>query len=326
MTWEERVATLRLRGFTDRQAGFLVTVMLHGGVCVLRQYATFAGLAHGRKICDFFDGLVEQGYATARVARHPRSRIYHVHHKGLYRAIGEPESRYRRPVTLPRAIERLMLLDGVLAERDLTWFATESEKVAYFTLQHRIARADLPSLTFRGADTETVRCFPDKLPIGLAADGRTHVFLYLLTRDTPVDFRAFLERHAELLRLVPAWKVRLLVPVHKSEAVPQYQAAFREHLASPLRPSVIDDLRWYFRARRGTRETDSVERFEQAVLAFGAPRFQTLYRVWLERGDAALDSTPSFTLADAISRGAGELECPVLPHQYGHLYGLVATA
>jgi hypothetical protein len=326
MTSEERVANLRVRGFTDRQARFLVAVMLHGGVCVLRQYATFAGLAHGRKICDFFDGLIQQGYATAKVGRHPRSRIYHVHHKGLYRAIGETESRYRRPATLARAIERLMVLDGVMADRDLTWLATESEKVAYFTLHHRIARADLPSLTFRGTDTETVRCFPDKLPIGLAADGRTHVFLYLLTRDVPVDFRAFLERHAELFRLVPAWKVRLLVPIHKAEAVALYQAAFREHLASPLRPSLVDDLRWYFRARRRAAEPENVERFDQAVLAFGSPRFQTLYRVWLERGDTALDSTLSSTLADAISRGAGELECPVLPHRYGHLYGLVATA
>jgi hypothetical protein len=181
-------------------------------------------------------------------------------------------------------------------------------------------------VTFRGADTETVRCFPDKLPIGLAADGRTHVFLYLLTRDVPVDFRAFLERHAELLRLVPAWKVRLLVPLHKAEAVPLYRAAFREHLASPLRLSLVEGLRWYFRARRGGPGSETVERFEQAVLAFGAARFQTLYRMWLERGEAALDSTLSSTLADAIARGAGALECPVLPHRYGHLHGLVATA
>src|SRR5205807_8942581 len=86
-------------------------------------------------------------------------------------------------------------------------------KLAYFTLTHRIPRADLPSLTFRGDDGETVRYFPDKLPIGLDAVSRTHIFLFLLTQDLPVDFRAFLERHAELLRALPAWKVRLLVPL-----------------------------------------------------------------------------------------------------------------
>jgi hypothetical protein len=38
MMWHERVAHVRLYGFTDRQAAFLVTVMLHAGVCIGRQY------------------------------------------------------------------------------------------------------------------------------------------------------------------------------------------------------------------------------------------------------------------------------------------------
>src|SRR5205807_4536693 len=48
-------------------------------------------------------------------------------------------------------------------------------KLAYFTLTHLIPRANLPSLTFRGDDGETVRYFPDKLPVGLDADSRTHI-------------------------------------------------------------------------------------------------------------------------------------------------------
>jgi len=74
-----------------------------------------------------------------------------------------------------------MVLDAVLADPDRNWLATEQDKVSYFTLRYRIPRQDLPSLTFRAEDAETVRYFPDKLPIGLDADGRTHVFLYLLT-------------------------------------------------------------------------------------------------------------------------------------------------
>lgn len=110
-----------------------------------------------------------------------------------------------------------------------------------------------------------------------------------------------------------------------STAIPLYEAAFEEHLASPLRPRVVDDVRWYFRARRG-RPADADERFDQAVKAFGAPRFQALYRAWLERGDPVLEATQSATLADAIARGTGRLECRVLPHQYTHLSPLVGTA
>src|SRR3954469_19041544 len=131
MTADDRVARIRLRGFTDRQAAFLVTVMLHGGVCVRRQYTTFAGVAHGRATCAFFEDLLADGYATARPCGHPRARIFHVHHKALYRAVGDENSRYRRPTALGRAIERLMLLDGVVGARDIKWLATEADKVAY---------------------------------------------------------------------------------------------------------------------------------------------------------------------------------------------------
>src|SRR5580704_10240516 len=159
MTWDERVAAVaaQTRGLTDRQAAFLVTVMLHAGVCVLRQYGTFTAMPHGRKITDFFRLLLNRGYATAQSCRHNRARIFHIHYKPLYAAIGEPDNRHRKPTPLPRAIERLMVLDAVLADRDRTWLATEQDKLTHFTLTHRIPRQDLPSLIFRAQDTETVR-------------------------------------------------------------------------------------------------------------------------------------------------------------------------
>ena len=36
MTEEERYAAVASYGFTERQAGFLTTVMLHAGVCLPR--------------------------------------------------------------------------------------------------------------------------------------------------------------------------------------------------------------------------------------------------------------------------------------------------
>ena len=94
---------------------------------------------------------------------------------------------------------------------------------------------------------------------------------------------------------------------------------------SPLRPIVEDDLRWYFQARR-IELKDSPERFDQAARAFSAPRFSALYRAWLERGDPVLEASMSATLADAIARKTGQLECHVLAHRYLHLAPLVGTA
>ena len=47
MTDAERIDAVAKLGFTPRQAGFLVTVAMHAGVCLSRQYATYSGLCVG---------------------------------------------------------------------------------------------------------------------------------------------------------------------------------------------------------------------------------------------------------------------------------------
>src|SRR5204862_6327664 len=54
LTPDDRVRAVVDLGFTERQARFLVTVMLHSGVCLLRQYTAFAGVVHGQKTSNFF--------------------------------------------------------------------------------------------------------------------------------------------------------------------------------------------------------------------------------------------------------------------------------
>lgn len=334
MTFEERVVAVANKGFTDRQARFLVTVMLHSGVCMDRQYCAFAGIRHGQKTEDFFGGLVKQRAATMYRCAHGRARIFHVQRRNLYEAIGERDSRLRRPTPIARAVERLMLLDAVLASSDVTWLATERDKLAHFTLllKSRIGRDELPHLTFRSGSSQTVRYFPDRQPIGVHADGRTHVFTYLVNRDVPVDFRPFLRRHAALLRGLPRWTVRLLVPRHLADAAGLYEAAWREELASPLRLSTAEELRWYFEQRRrltgGKAELNGHDevRYTRARDAFGAPRYRVLYRSWLHHGPSVLNDVVSPVLADAIARGTGRLETRELSHPYLHLAPLVTTA
>lgn len=334
MTFDERVKAVRPMGFTERQARFLVTVMLHSGVCMSRHYCAFTGLVHGQKTRDFFSGLLARKLATAYPCAQRRTRIFHVQNRVLYAAIGEPDNRFRKPTPLGQAIERLMLLDAVLDSRQVAWIATERDKVAHFTLLlgTTLQRDELPHLTFGDGHEKTVRYFPDKLPIGIAADGRTHLFPYLVTRAAPVDFRAFLHRHAELLRALPSWTVRLLIPAHFSESTDSYVAAWRQELATPLRPSIADELRWFFEQQKILRDGDSAAgeeetaRLVQARAAFASPRFSVLYRSWLRDGRSAIDATVSPVLADAIKRGSGRVECQVLPRRYLHLSPLVGTA
>jgi hypothetical protein len=195
-------------GFSERQARFLVTVMLHAGVCVPRQYAVFAGTAYGHKVTRFFDKLVERRYATASDCLHNRAALYHIQHQALYRAIGQPQSRYRRPVSARQAIDRVRLLDGVISHPELTWLATEDDKVAFFNLMAPLLPPELLPHTVK-ASSGRVRLFPDALPIGVERNGRV-VLLYLVTGPFDSNVRSFLQRHAELLRALPGWTLQLL--------------------------------------------------------------------------------------------------------------------
>ena len=112
MNLEHAVHTITKRGFTDRQARFLVLVARHSGVCVMRQYSSFAGIVFGQKTRKFFANLVRLGFVSTYDCAHNRGRVYHVRHRAIYEAIGEPDSRLRRPPGVPRALERLMLLDA----------------------------------------------------------------------------------------------------------------------------------------------------------------------------------------------------------------------
>ena len=58
MNLEHAIQTIAKRGFTERQARFLVLVARHSGVCVMRQYSTFAGIVFGQKTRKFFANLV----------------------------------------------------------------------------------------------------------------------------------------------------------------------------------------------------------------------------------------------------------------------------
>src|SRR4030095_8469522 len=114
MTDAERVSAVAALGFTERQAAFLVQVMLHSGVCVGRQYCAFARIVRGQKMVDFFTKLVAKRYATPYACAHNKAQVYHLHHVTLYAAIGEPHARFRKRTALARAIERLMILDHII--------------------------------------------------------------------------------------------------------------------------------------------------------------------------------------------------------------------
>lgn len=327
MTADERVKAVVEFGFTERQARFLVTVILHSGVCLLRQYTAFAGIVHGQKTRKFFAKLVKHGDATAYPCRHNRGRVYHVQHKPLYRAIGETESRLRRPMSATRVVERLMLLDALLASPEVVWLATSEEQPAHVANLAGVGAEGAARLTVPTHASTRARGTRDEMPIGIDLNGRS-VFAYAVTGDQLNDFHRFLQRHSSVLSTLPAWTLRVVFPSHLPWLGEQYQEHARQELAKPW-PQLIERLKWYFQQRRahtlGAASIDDRERYDEEHFCFRATRYQVLYQRWLNEGDSALEAVSSTATADAIKSGAGRIETHVLRFSYRHLSPLVAA-
>ena len=328
MTAAERVQAVADYGFTEREARFLVLVMRHAGLCVRRQYAAFAGIANGGDRCNaLFDKLVRRQFAVAVDCIHNRARLFHLHHKPLYHAIGEADSRYRRAVPARAAAERLMRLDAALIDLELDWLTTRSEKLAF--LAERMA-SGLSASAAELAAQDRPDLFPGTFPIGIDATGRA-VLVYVATRPWTEDFRSFLVGHIPLLAVTPTWMVRIVFAPFLQRVVPDYQRAVHEEVESRLDEQTMNDLQWYFfHTRRQTdwREyTDGAEaiktRFARCRTAFAGPRFARLYRQWLTEREAALTPIP-LAISEATAAGRAGLDCIVLPHDYDHLSPLVS--
>ena len=237
MTFNERVHAVSECGFTTRQARFLVTVMLHGGVCLPRQYARLAGTAYGHKVNVFFDKLVSLRYGVRCGCVHNRAAVYHVRHHPLYRAIGVAHSRNRKPVPASRVIERLMLLDAVISHPDWDWLATATDKADYFSNETSSDMSRWPQQTVAG----TRRYFPDHLPIGVDRNGQV-VFVFMATGSITKDLNAFIHRHADLLATLRAWTVRLVLPSVVARLQSLLETTVRDQLENGESPATRDAL------------------------------------------------------------------------------------
>jgi hypothetical protein len=327
MQFEDRVQAVVDFGFTRRQARFLVTVMLHSGVCLQRHYTAFAGIVQGQKTRKFFAKLVRRRYARAFRCKHNRARVYQVHSKALYRAIGQTDSRHRRPLSPARVVHGLMLLDAVLADPQLVWLATDDEKAVHLTTLTRIEPDRLPSAGIGKPPAGMGRAPFEKFPIGIDLSGRA-VLVYLATDSELGRFCAFLQRHFEVLRSLPAWTLRIVAPPWPIGLGAPHAKTAQDDLTRTLRPALMDELRDYFKERRkvaeGGYEPRDQEHFDRCEQAFKMPRYQLLYRRWRTGGDGVFDYV-SEGLTTALESGAGRIETVVLAHQYRHLSPLVSS-
>lgn len=332
MNFDERCAAVAKLGFTERQARFLTTVMLHTGVCVPRQYARYCRIVHGQKTRKFFAKLVRLGYASMYDCRHNRAQLYHLNKRSLYAAIGQGSSRLQRPLPLSQAVHRLMVLDAIVEDPEIVWLGTAEDKAAHLTALTGITPEALPHVTSGVGERRTVRYFPDRLPFGIHPAGRG-VLVYVVLDSTLNDFRLFLERHAAVLRALRAWTVRVVIPMQLQviEDLGQEvkQAFFTQLVVPAFSPARIEKIRQRFKDVRTQVypfDFGPTDQYIEDRDHLAAPRYHALFKVWKTEGDAALSGLASGVIHAAVESGAGQVETLDLGHRYGHLAPLATVS
>jgi len=295
MTLVERADAVAALGFTARQARFLTLVALHGGYCMRRQYEAFARVRMGKNVRAFFEGLVIREFASRVIGRADRGFVYHLHSRTLYRAIGEEHNRNRRPVSPAHITRKLMVLDFVLTQSAASWYATEREKVALFSVQFGLPLAAMPHRVFRtdGHAPDCARFFIHKLPIFIPPDSTRPHFVYLAASPSAAEFEGFLHDHDRLFRALGSWTVVVLCD-RRHQAL---EDVFHRFSRTRLTSSGRDELAWLFERQRALDQNNfahipvsEIQRFRELRRNHDPQSYNAAYASWLETGRVADDA------------------------------------
>lgn len=328
MTFDDRVRALALLGFSERQTRFLVTVALHSGFCLRRQYMTFAGLKYGAGVRDFLDRLVTRKMATRIDFRRDRGHVYHLHASAIYDAIGQADNRNRRSASAALIARKLMVLDFVLGHPNVEWLATEDDKVTLFTTRFGVPQMDLPQRVYvapRRDAPSTVRYFVHKLPIFVTADSLVISVVWLVTETSGEAFEHFLLDHVRFLSHLTEWRIVAVAPRH-IPGLPACRPAMERVMRAVALPRPTEEceaLQLYC-TRLDQIERDDLNRitagdlqtFHKLRQRFEGNDFEVLFQRWKIHGDAVLHDRGAAGFLAAMREGRGELVTDQLPFSY----------
>ncbi len=301
MTPDPRATALIGLGYTPHQAAFLALVALHGGYFLRRQYASFLDRIDGAVVTALLKRVLERHHAT-RATYCRATKVYHLHARPIYDALGLGNSRNRRHAPPAAVTLKLTTLDFVLRRRDATFFATEAEKVTYFTTTCGLSPAVFPARSdsaSRPSGSSTNRFFVDKAPIYLILPAPdVHVVYLQGWSRTVLDFVAFLTRYRPLLTALPRTRVEFVTT--SPDVIPEVAARWPSLWARSAPPPVAarvrrSELEAHFQDRRHIErgewqafEPRDLDRHREDLARFNSPDIDALYRRWCAHGAAAL--------------------------------------
>ncbi len=215
---------------------------------------------------------------------------------------------------IEQAIERLLVLDGVLMDPSLTWLGTEREKRAYFggAAGPRPARQRVSALWSsaarhgRPSATSQTSC-----PSGTPNTGARTCSSTRCTPWTWCTSACSCCATSSCCTRCRSGPSACCCPRPLARHADSFRWATRAALATPLEPYLRTELLWYFElTSRGSVDEwrRHADRMREARRAFRGPKFIALRRLWQAFGETELYGTTSHVLLDQMERDRGRVE------------------
>ena len=278
-------------GYTESEARFLYIVAVFSGYFTLRQFCDFTGSHCGKRPTSFAQKLIGQGHARV-CAQSGRGSLFHLFSRTVYGQMNKENLRNRKRHSFDFMRTRLLLLDFVLSNQDLTYFETEQDKVNFFCSELGLTKEFLPAKVYEGAspDQRTIRYFVEKFPLYVASPlpgvPPLVTFSYVDAGfERPSSFASHLVTYRPLFQQLKDF--RFLYIAAKEAYFRGAEERFRAIVKRPLEADAWKELLRYFQIRKKWDDheyiipvTEDLEFLSDARQRFQGEEVERLYRSW----------------------------------------------
>ena len=219
----EAIAALTQFGYTSREAEFLYIVAVHSGFFLQRQFMQFVDVAGRGPATYFLKKAIQKQHVREHLPERGTQKIYHLFSRTVYAALGNENSRHRKPGRyglLEKAAVRVLGLDFVLSHLGCQFLEEETDKVSYFVEANHVGADALPAKIFHGqTGVETRRYFVERFPIFISSDASASLTNFTYIEDdirSLQTFASFIQRYRPLFdALGGQFQIDLRLDLHK---------------------------------------------------------------------------------------------------------------
>jgi len=286
---DEKLWAFGPRRYTESEKQFLYLIATQSGYFFHKHYADFLGIAPNKRTAALIEKALRFGHIMQREYEHGHYKLYHLFSRRIYERLGQDNSSLRKPGSLSLATTRLMVTTFLVAHPNEAYFASETEKVEYFTQQWKIPLRALPQKRFlsRADQNLVTRYFVEKSPIFLERPSDPNsavVFTYFEDSIPSLEgFKTYLNSYKPLLLgLIGNCKV---VYAARSDAnFRKAETCFQGILTQEFSPA---ELLHYFQVRKQAEEKQfqrmthaDVRDWQQGLRRFAGKFYEDGFQQW----------------------------------------------